>query len=319
MKNFKIILITLIIFIICSGSIHNFKSNSKTTPLEKNVFVISYGPFEDTLKILDWYNDSEKLISYSRSSMIFRTQKLIDYLRCGSTWHDDSYYDCHEDFLLDYKIHRMVYSDEIPPYGEDGNFDYAYVYKEFELCNLIKKDKIDEIWIWENGNGHASEWITSRNVNSTGNPLSNNMPPFCGKTISILNLNYTRSIDLALHTFGHRIEGAMWVYHSNDFAYGYHDFVGRDTTSFTARPSPDNNYIGNCGDIHRPPNVYTTHDLEYIYDSPAYAISRCDTWSPENTGKEEIISCKNWGCHPGKYYIWWMQHIPEEWWADLFK
>ena len=315
MKQFKIILITFIIFIICSGSIYNLESNTEITSLEKNVFVISYGPFEDKLKILDWYNDSAKAISYSKSSMIFRTQKLIDYLRCGSTWHSDSYYDCHEDFLLDYKIHRMVYSDEIPPYGEDGNFDYAYVYKEFELCNLIKKDKIDEIWIWENGNGNASEWITSKSKNSTGNPLSNNMPPFCGKTTSVLNFNYTRSIDLALHTFGHRIEGAMLTHHPEDFSFG------AEPMSFASRPSPDNDYVGNCGDIHRPPNVYTTHDLEYIYDSPAYAISTCDTWSSDDDSMriKKIISCKDWGCHPGKYYIWWMQHIPEIWWRDLFK
>ena len=101
--------------------------------------------------------------------------------------------------------------------------------------------------------------------------------------------------------------------HPKDFSFG------SDPTSWAARPSPANNYVGNCGDIHRPPNVYTTHDLEYIYDSPALAISTCDTWSPEGVGAKKIISCEDWGCHDGKYYIWWMRHIPKIWWKDLFK
>jgi len=317
-KNWFLVLCILALVLTASRDIANNKNLDDA--IERNVFVIAYIDTDLVEKTNDWFGDSYKPIGYLAKDMEIRTNLLIDYLRCGSTYHGNKYYDCQKNSLLNYEIYDIVYSEEIPPYGEDGNFDYAAVYKDFDLCNLIELDEIDEIWIWESGNGHAPEWITSRSENSTGNPLSNNMPPFCGKTISTLNFNYMRQIDLALHTYGHRIEGAMLKYRLDNFGYGgYPDSSISDATSFTARPSPSNNYIGNCGDIHRPPNVYTTYDLEYIYDSPAFAVSTCDTWTPEGTGIAKIISCEDWGCYSGKYYIWWMQHIPENWWKDLFR
>ena len=116
---------------------------------EKNVFVIAYIDADNTEQIFDWFGDHYQQIGYSKEDIEVRTNLLIDYIRCGSTWHGNKYYDCQENSLLNYEVYDIVYSEEIPPYGEDGNFDYAAVYKTFGLCDLIGKNAIDEIWIWE--------------------------------------------------------------------------------------------------------------------------------------------------------------------------
>ena len=226
-----------------------FESIARPATIKKNLLVLSYSNPENAAEILDWYNDQYTLIGYSEKDIEYRTFKLIDYIRCGSTWHGEKYYNCYGGFALNYSVYDFVYDNGIPPYGDDGTFDYGAVYEKFDICNLIKEDKIDEIWIWESGNGKASESVTSRSKDSTGNPLSVNMPPSCGKTVTILNFNYMRSIDLALHTYGHRIERAMWFHHFDEFGCGYIPSEAENGT-FTSRPSPENNYIGTCGDIH---------------------------------------------------------------------
>lgn len=273
-------------------------------PITVRVFVITYGNMEDPGLILDWHEGEYINLGFDEDAIDFRTQHLMKYINNSTK-------------VLNYMVYRDNFRNALPPYGSDLNFDYAAMYEEFGLCNLIKENKIDEIWVWEPGNGFASEWITSRFSNSTGNPLSNNMPPYCGKTITVLNFNYKRGSDVALETFGHRIEGAMLVYHFNEFGFSYLNY--NIPYSFTTRPSKETRYVGNCGNIHFPPNMALDNPDEYIYDSKGFGFSTCNSWTPYGVGDAELLNCEEWGCNEQGFVMWWMNHIPRYWWKDLFK
>lgn len=291
----------------------------KPAVMEKVVFTIAY---LDAVPV----NDPED-----------HQKEFLAGLRQASTWH--GYANPDGQPALGYKTYggSVMRLYETPPYRSDtGQFDYAAVYARFDLCTKIQQGLVDEVWIWESGDGNAWEWVT--NGPNWSWTWGSNVPN-CGRTVTTLNLNYQREIDVAYESYTHRLEGAFMTHFPCDFYTDTWPWTGSpsqcnglvsDRFGFVARPFAGNHSVGVCGDAHHPPNILDNR--EYIYDDPAAVQSICKDWQWDGSGKVSTFSCTEWGCTHQGFHIWWMQNLPgygnnnrdrygnwmPNWWESLF-
>jgi hypothetical protein len=291
----------------------------KPAIIEKNVFAIAY---LDT----DPFNDPD-----------MHQRQLIADLRRASIWHGFS--NPEGTSSLGYTTYggKVLRLYEAPPHREDnGQFDYAAVYARFDLCVKIQQGLVDEVWIWESGTGNAWEWVT--NGPNWSWTWGSNVPN-CGKTVTTLNYNYQREIDVAFESFTHRLEGAFMTHYPCDFytdTWPWINWPNRcqglvsDHYGFVARPFSGNDFVGVCGDSHHPPNILDSR--EYIYNDSTYANSICEDWQWDGTSQVKNINCMEWECTHRGFHIWWMQNLPgygnnnrdrngnlmPDWWESLF-
>jgi regulation of enolase protein 1 (concanavalin A-like superfamily) len=265
-------------------------------------------------------------------------QEFITGLRRASIWH--GYDRPNEQSALGYNTSggSVIRLYEAPPHRTDNDqFDYAAVYARFDLCSKIQAGLVDEVWIWESGTGHAWEWVT--NGPNWSWTWGSNVPN-CGRTVTTMNLNYQREIDVAYESFNHRLEGAFMTHYPCDFYTQTWPWTGSpswcvglvsDRFGFVARPFAGNNQVAVCGDAHHPPNI--TDNREYVYDDHTYAQSICKDWQWDGSGLVSTFNCEEWGCTHQGYHIWWMQNLPgygnhnhnrngnvmPNWWEALFQ
>ncbi len=226
---------------------------------------------------------------------------------------------------MEYQVYNdtIVVDSEPLPVLPGGMGDYAALFSKYNLCDLVTAGEIDEIWIWAgNGDGvilgNLLEWTT------TG-PGWSGLAPNCGEVVTTMVYNYTREIGSALHSYGHRMEGLMRHYQPCDFSTANWpwnalgdtsgDFTAcgsllSDSYGYVARPFPDNNHVGGCGDVHFPPNMSQEDNREYIYNELTLADSLCLDWSQDGSASVTQFNCQIWGCTEYGYQIWWMQNFP---------
>ncbi|MCS6847830.1 MAG: hypothetical protein RMN52_08965 [Anaerolineae bacterium] len=229
----------------------------------------------------------------------------------------------------------------MPPVLTNGLADYTEIYAEHNLCSLIASGQVDEVWIWAgNGDGvtkgHMWEWTTS-------GPDWYGDAPNCGKVVTTMTFNYLREVDVALHSFGHRLEGFFGKYFPCDFSTATWPWAGSttwpysqcgsllsDRYGFVARPFSGNDQIGGCGDVHHPPNILSNQD--YIYNDTTTVETICPSWSQDGSALPTRLNCQAWGCTHWGFQIWWMQNTPglnninkdrngnphQNWWSYLF-
>ena len=206
------------------------------------------------------------------------------------------------------------------------NYNYAAIYDDYDLCTKIQNDDIDEVWIWGEANadfGKGLEWVT--NGPQLQWTYGTNVPD-CGRTTSTLWFEYNRSVASALHSYGHRIEGALMTRRSCQFMTETYPWEGRqwldargrsgdctdwinNVDGFVARPFQDNNYIGACGDVHFPPNVLPGLG-DYRYSDTETVQTNCKNLQRDGTSTTVSLNCSEWNCNQRNYMIWWMQNIP---------
>jgi hypothetical protein len=290
------------------------------TTMDKTVFVIAY---MDAAPVYDPDAHQNALLSYLRQASIWHGyanpsgQPALVYHTFGGT---------------------VIRIDEVPPYRADNRkFDYAAVYARFDLCNKIRADEVDEVWIWESGDGNAWEWVTNGPKWSWTNDSN---VPNCGRTVTTMNLNYQREIDMALESFGHRLEGTFMThfpchFYTNTWPWIYWparcEGLVSDRFGYVARPFSGNGNVGVCGCVHGPPNILD--DRENVYDDPTTTLSICKDWQWDGTGVVSRINCsEEWGCTERGFLVWWMQNLPglgnnnhdrdgdlmPNWWSSLF-
>jgi regulation of enolase protein 1 (concanavalin A-like superfamily) len=296
-----------------------FVAKKDLPPVEKTVFTISY---LDATPIND--PDAHQV-------------EFIAGLQSGSTWHGHSVVG--GDPWLTYNTYdgSVIPIDEAPPYRSDnGKFDYAAVYDRFDLCTKIQAGEVDEVWIWESGTGNAWEWVTN---GPTWSWIHDANVPNCGRTVTTMNLNYQREIDVAYESFSHRLEGAFMTHYPCDFYTETWPWTGwpaqctglvSDTFGYVARPFTGNDDVAVCGDAHHPPNILDAR--EYIYDDETYVDSICKDWQWDGSGEVSNFNCDEWDCTHKGFHIWWMQNLPgygndnldrdgntmPNWWESLF-
>ncbi|MHC1741290.1 MAG: DUF1349 domain-containing protein [Anaerolineaceae bacterium] len=293
-------------------------SNDSIT-MEKTVFTIAY---VDETPLYDPQEHQDELIAG---------------LRKGFIWHGFS--DPNGQPALEYHTYgdKVLILKEVPPHRADnGKFDYAAVYERFDLCSKIQAGLVDEVWVWESGSGNAWEWVTN---GPTWNWVNDSNVPNCGRTITSMNFNFQREIDVAYESYSHRIEGAIMTNLPCNFYTETWPWTGwpyqcsgvvSDRYGYVARPFAGNDFVAVCGDAHHPPNILDSR--EYVYDDPTFVNSTCEDWQMDGSGQIKNFNCEEWGCTHWGYHIWWMQNLPgiknddhdqegnlmPNWWQNLF-
>lgn len=211
-----------------------------------------------------------------------------------------------------------------PQYSTDYN--YAAIYDEFDLCARIKAHDVDEVWLWGEANpdfGNGLEWVT--NGPELQWTWGSNVPD-CGRTITTMWFEYSREVALALHSYGHRMEGAFMLRTPCQFMTATYPWAGEkwlvdagrasecddslsDTTGFVSRTHANNGNLSACGDVHAPPNVLPGIGA-YQYSETNQVASMCEDWQRDGTGTYEVFGCERWNCNERDYHIWWKQNIP---------
>jgi len=317
----------------------DFFSNEQscTTPATTQVFlplvVMNYEPVPPRIVFAVAYLDATPIYDPDQHQAL-----LISNLVQASTWHGYTGQGGNPQLVFNTYGGSVIKVFEPPPYrAENGKFDYAAVYQRFDLCNKIQAGLVDEVWVWESGTGNAWEWVTTGPTWSWTNDAN---VPNCGRTITSMNLNYQREIDVALESFGHRLEGLFMTTFPCEFYTATWPWTGwpsrcaglvSDRYGFVARPFSGNNYVGVCGDVHHPPNILDNR--EYIYADLTMAQSMCKDWQQDGTAVPSTFNCTEWGCTERGYMIWWMQNLPgagnnnhdrngnpmPNWWSYLFR
>jgi len=264
------------------------------------------------------------------------TENLIQLLKRASMYH--GYSNPSAQPYLEHLIYSgaVVSATTLPPKLPNGLYDYAEIYNQYNLCSLIQAGQVDEVWLWDAGQGGFLEWVTNGPEWSMTWGAN---PPNCGKQVTTMVFNYNRELDVALESFSHRLEGFFMHYFPCDFYTETWPWTGwpsqcvgivSDRYGFVARPFSGNNYVGVCGDAHCPPNILDGH--EYDYSNPTIVQSICEDWQWNETATVKSFSCEEWGCSHTGYHVWWMQNLPglnntnsdrngnpqPNWWAYIF-
>lgn len=293
---------------------------------------------------------------YTANDIYYHQNQLINDLQVAATWHNlvgsvpPS---------LSYSISQVYPTtilSETPPHRSDnGFFDYDAVYSRFNLCAKIQAGEINEVWIWESGDGNGAEFVVN---GSTWNAIPVGFDvPNCGSTVATFNFRFDLDEGYPLHTYGHRVEDAFLRY--NVSGSSTCDFITAsgpapahysgnindpncsgskqpsDFLGFIARPMSSNYFVPVCGDVHFPPNIFPpwSPSNEYQYNSSTYVDSRCPNWQWDINGPEYYINSNIWSGSQRGYLIWWMQQIPgnenttssrtgapqPNWWQYLWK
>jgi len=217
-----------------------------------------------------------------------------------------------------------------------GEYDLGSLYTKYGLCDLARSGAIDEVWVWDGGQGGLPEWAVN---GPEWSYTAGTRIPNCGRQMTTMVFNNTRMLDVAMESIGHRLETTFRQYFACDLFTETWPWVGwpascrgkvSDRTGFVARPFQGNDYVGACGDIHHPPNILD--DRSYTYGDPLAVQSICEDWQRDGSARARTVSCANWGCSHTGFMVWWMQNVPgyhnanrdaeghlqPNWWEYLF-
>ncbi len=212
-----------------------------------------------------------------------------------------------------------IYQDKVflepamPPRCGRQAYDLGYFYDKYDICTLVRRGEVDEVWLWEGGTGGLPEW-------AMGGPEWGAELPNCGRQVALMAFHNSMDLGYALHSMGHRMEGTMRQYRPCDFSSatwpwpqapaGCRDGTASDRTGFVARPFAGNDLVGACGDVHTPPNIPQGVSGEYVYGSRLTARSICEDWRRDGRAEVKTIDCGAWGCTQTGFMLWWFQNIP---------
>ena len=198
-------------------------------------------------------------------------------------------------------------------------FDYRALVKYYHFDEKRNAGEIDEVWVF------AAPFLGMYESQLLGpHAFWWNSPPIkegtaLKKLLSVMGLNYERGVDLALHSFGHRIESAVIQAYQDAENRPWND-RSMDPTSwdlFTRieKDVPGQSHVGN---IHFPPNG--THD--YDYSNTMVVRSSHQAWFryPWLYQVSSDVDVTTW-THPEKdplaetrehlgYLRWWFNHLP---------
>lgn len=203
-------------------------------------------------------------------------------------------------------------------------FDYREMVKYYQFDQKRNDGQIDEVWVY------AGPYLAMYESQLMGpGAFWWNSPPIKDGTalkrlLSVMGLNYERGVDLAFHSFGHRVESAI--------TQAYLQTQGRSWNPKSANPTPwdlftriDKDLPGQAqvGNIHFPPNG--THD--YDYGNPTYVMSYAENWYryPYLFDQSAQVNVNTWiyktpeypngdplaeGQDQLGYLRWWYDHLP---------
>jgi hypothetical protein len=265
-------------------------------------------------------------------------QLLINHIGSGTSFHKSSTPAIM--FEMVGGAPNIVYTT--PPTNTDGSWNLWTIYNQFNICNRVASEGIDEVWIYVDGltthPGYGLEWQANGPIWKTGpsgnDGNANTVPPNCGKQMFTMGLSYDAADANELESWVHSAEVIFTIPEESgsqvcDFSHiGYYGMYNVDNpchnyginysaiNAFTVMPDPPTRTVGVCGDAHFPPNTIAEHawpwfpnPYAYIYNSPETFPSRCADWQWTITNTVPV-SGGTWGNTEVGYLTWWMQNIP---------
>lgn len=254
----------------------------------------------------DSISQSSPVYDYEFSKTIYNTELPRVFGRVRLDYQEEVVVNCIEN------IPSKRRGDDFPGSCQDLKdlgFDYDAFEKKHNICEMVNKDEIDEVWqviipgyrIGENdmlgprpypfgGTGNAA--ILSR----------------CKKNIPMLNIDVTRDVGNAIHSYHHRIESVV------SDAYGWTNSPWADYVNASGKPSTQSPIYG-CGGTHYPPNG----DTDYDYSNTTDQLTSCDTYKsyPEYLqlegvvpGRGRLVNCLEWNCTQQGFIEWNMRKMP---------
>lgn len=290
----------------------DFSSNN---PIVKNVELVIFDPVlthHGNIRLTQYFSQKFPGL-WASTDVVGTTNKIIDDLKTVSggyvnyriieTKTIDSFPVKVDGFQYDDDSWLACWNDHSKCHSPDS-MDYLKELGLLGSCEKRNVGTIDEVWFW------GGPWFGFYESNLAGhNAFWYNSPPLpnspCQPLLPIMGFNYERSEDLALHSFGHRVESTMVKVYG-----GWDSNENTPWNTFTLL-NKDVASRARCGNVHFPPNG--VHDYDYANSSTVN--SACDDWYQyphlPTTPQFKPVSCETWDCTQYGYLLWWFKHIPK--------
>lgn len=250
------------------------------------------------------------------------TDRLFCYYTEGETETSERRYVTPEEICNDFiKDHQNI----------DGiglNYDYPGMLDNLGITQKIDAGEVTEVWVYNHPSCHMNEsrfvgpggfWCNSGPVDyGTDRNHAHNQ-----KLVCVMFCNYERTVDLALHSFAHRVESIMsHLYYNETFHWFPNDsrFSGLkiDLRTFdkffshgTAYEKVNDKGYAHIGTCHSPCNT----DVNYGYGEYSSINTFADEWDnypyiDDNKDKARKVTCSEWNGTQYGYMKWFFSHIP---------
>ena len=212
--------------------------------------------------------------------------------------------------------------------GVGLEYDYPGVLDHFGISEMIDKGEVNEVWVYNHPAckmnesrflGQGGFWCNSGPIDyGTDRYHAHNKNLVC-----VMFCNYERTVDLALHSFGHRTESIMsHLYYNENFHWFPSDshFSGlkKDLRTFdkffshgTAYEKVGDKGYAHIGTCHSPCNT----DVNYGYEESSYIYTFADEWEhypyiDDNKDLARKVNSSEWKSSQYGYMKWFYEHIP---------
>jgi len=206
-------------------------------------------------------------------------------------------------YVYDAQTYLNVVRGVDPPYmPQEANY-YAII-NRFNILQLIAKNEIDEVWIFNFPHAGFYESIMGGPGAFWCNapPLKNTEAAM--RRFVIMGFSYERGVGEMLENMGHRAESILEKTFEGVPAIQnlWKRFIRYEKTA------PGKAALGN---IHFAPNS----QRDYDWNNPSSVSSECDDWLknfPNFKGEVRKVTASEWGNGDiRKHHIWWFRHLPK--------
>ncbi|MDY3979217.1 MAG: hypothetical protein SOZ00_04270 [Tidjanibacter sp.] len=228
------------------------------------------------------------------------------------TYHNDS---VDKPYLTTDELVAICDSKVFPGINEGVSYDYVGMINHFGFGAMRDRGELHEVWVYTHpASGMYESRLVGKNAfwcNSPG--ITTDLP--CQDLMTVMFCNYERTVDLALHSYAHRVESIMNEVYGG-WRYEYKNKKQALTTweKFSAYKLTyerfDSGYahIGLC---HFPPNGVKDYD----YNNSSLIYTYADEWFNypnivEDKSKARRVSSAEWEFGQYGYMKWYFGHLP---------
>lgn len=253
------------------------------------------------------------------------TDRLFVYYHDPS---DKSFDPEHKVYVTPENVVHECFDDRKNIDGIGLDYDYVAMMDELGITGRVDAGEVNEVWVYN----HPACRMNESRFMGQGGFWCNSGPILYGsgpddahnkKLVCVMFCNYERTVDLALHSFAHRVESIMsQLYYGQSFHWFPNDanFSGlkRDLRTFDRFFSHGSAYdkVGESGYAH----IGTCHspcntDVDYGYSETTYVNSYVDEWDEyprirDDKEKARRINSTEWRSSQYGYMEFFFSHIP---------